>query len=333
MDFFARDRADDKLGCPRRGFRDVSTGITVPPLAKAAAGQADERTARKPRRAPVATATLAHLLRQDALFTTHMRSSLPDMRAVHEAQSTWLGVGLRGRSPSRGLPVDVLLLVFAQETLRRRLGLRQSHILVADSNARAAGDDELAVERLRARVLDTLSTVCDSFGFPVTVFAASEIPEAPRLAADATAMDASLDPYVRLQLAQMERMRQIGATVKIGWALPGGGFDERHFDELYRRQYRHPLAFVYTHGGRSLSRERPRSCPYACDRPADRLLLERGEDIAGKLALHARRDPDLVSAYRRLLARLARAHRRLVGPDRGIPPVARLQAILDSLPA
>lgn len=276
---------------------------------------------------------LASQLRQNTLFAPGFREQVPDRAAVSAATASWFGVGLRGRHVTRGLPLDVLQLVFAQETLRRSLELPRSYILIADVNARAVGDDALQVQRVRGRVKRILTAVCDHLGFPVTVFFASEMCETRRFEPRSVPgpHDHLENPYETLQLAQMEHMRRKGATLKVGWVLAGGQRDERHFDTLYMRRYQRPLGFVYTRGGCSLWKETPRVCPYVCERPDHRLLLDSNEIISAKL--HRPGAPaDLVRGYRRLLARLARAHRKLVAPHVREDPVDRMQRILCALP-
>lgn len=267
---------------------------------------------------------------QDPLFASHCRNLQPDPAALEGAQSCWFGVGLRGRMVSQGLPLDVLLMIFAQETVRRTLDLEHSQIVIADTNAHAMGDDPVQVHRARQQVKQILTTVCDQFRFPVAIFWASQMIGARKIEEEARKIGTA-NPYVNLQLAQMEHMRQSGATIKIGWSVPGWQNDERQFDELYRGHYRKPLGFVYTHGGRGLSRTHARCCPYVCERPEDRLLLDPHEVIETKLHQHAH-NADLVQGYRRLIGRLARAHRNLVAPDRGGDPIHRIQTIIDRLP-
>lgn len=278
------------------------------------------------------TAALAARLQQDPIFMLRARQGRSPATAMAQAESCWFGVGLRGQQISKALPLDVLQMVFAQETVRRTLGLSRSHILIADTNARAVGDDALRVQRLRRRVKDTLVAVCAAFAFPVTVFFSSEMSDAARVRDEAVAMGVD-NPYVSLQLAQMEHMRRRGATIKIGWAMRGGRNDERHFDNLYLHHYDHPLGFIYTHGGRSLWRPNSRCCPYVCERPDHRLLLDRGERIEAKLKRREGSDPDLVRGYRRLLARLARSHRALVDASASGDPIHRMQKVIDALPA
>jgi hypothetical protein len=252
--------------------------------------------------------------------------------ALSESKASWFGVGLSGRRPSQGVPIDILQMVLAQEIVRRSLHFRRSFVLIADRNACAAGHPPLEIAAARRRLERTLAAVAQQFGFPLEVVPAAALASPREEAALADRVTAPTR-YAAMQVAQMELMRNAGAGVKIGWAVRSFRNDERHFDDLHDRTFPARLSYVYTRGGRSLSLSRPRCSPYICESRVDRLLLEPGERIAAKLDRFGgdRRHP-LVRGYRRLLARLARAHRQLVGPDRPWAPEERLQSIIDRLP-
>jgi hypothetical protein len=219
-------------------------------------------------------------------------------------------------------------MVFAGETLRRALGLGRTFILVADRNAASTGLGDLDVQRSRARLRATLEAVYAQLAFPVTILSASELRHGREIEALARRLPAP-NHYIALQLAQMEHMRRMNAAIKLGWAAPGFDNDETAFDRLFDRLLGQPLAYLYTRAGRTLDPGRLRCSPYVCQRREARVLLERGENIAAKLAAGA--PTPAVRGYRRLLTRLARAHRHLVGPDRPGPPIERLQSVLDGL--
>lgn len=263
------------------------------------------------------------------LFESSAMAGSFDDDALCESSACWFGVGLSGRCLSQGVPVDLLQLILAQEVVRRSLGLRHSLVLIADSNACAAGHSPIAIAAARERLEWTLRTIARQFRFPLEVLSATSL-EVPLRARSLLRRVHTDNPYVARQVAQMQLMRQAGAGVKIGWAVRGFDNDERPFDRLHDRSFSARLAYVYTRGGRSLSASRPRCSPYICEDRAHRLLLEPSERIGAKLERFDRRHP-LVRGYRRLLAYLARAHRQLVGPDRPWAPEERIQAIVDRL--
>jgi hypothetical protein len=259
-----------------------------------------------------------------------MRHGL-DTDALDGCSSTWFGVGLSGRCPSQGVPVDLLQMVFAQEVVRRALGLQHSFVLLADSNACAAGHSLSAIAAVKERFEWTLVALARQFRFPLEVLSAGTLGSPLHAHFLAQHVEAP-NPYVAQQVAQMQLMRQAGAGVKIGWAVRGFDNDERRFDRLHDRSFPARLAYIYTRGGRSLSTARPRCSPYMCENRAERLLLEPGEHLETKLDRYGRdRRHPLVRGYRRLLAHLARAHRQLVGPDRPWAPEKRIQSIVDRL--
>jgi hypothetical protein len=265
------------------------------------------------------------------LFEASAMSDGFDDDALRSSRASWFGVGLSGRCPSQGIPIDLLVMVFAQEIVRRALDLQRSFVLLADSNACAAGHSPTAIVAVKERLEWTLGTIARQFRFPLEVLCASALYR-PWFAQRFAPRAQSLGPYVAQQVAQMQLMRQAGAGVKIGWVVRGFDNDERRFDRLHDRSFPARLAYIYTRGGRSLNAAHPRCSPYLCESRTDRLLLEPGEHLAAKLDRFGRdRRHPLVRGYRRLLGHLARAHRQLVGPDRPWAPEERIQAIVDRL--
>lgn len=247
------------------------------------------------------------------------------------AASTWFGIGLSGRKVSTGLPVDSLVLLLGQELLRRRLGHRESVVLVADSNAIAAGHPAREVEAAARRTEATLSSVARRLRLPLRFVRGSSLVDEPSVR-DATRRWENPPPYIAHQLAQMRALAKRGATLKLGWAMSGSYRDEASFDRGYRRIADPPMAFLYTICGRSLDRARPRACPYLCEDPATRILLEPGEDIEAKLAsAAATRAAPAVRGYRRFLGKLGRATARLQGRPVPRDPLSSLQGLVDGL--
>jgi hypothetical protein len=274
---------------------------------------------------------LAKAVARTPLFETSAMHHGFAADALCSSNASWFGVGLSGRLPSQGIPVDLLQMVFAQEIVRRSLGLRRSFVLLADSNACAAGHPSEAIATAKGRLEWTLRALARAFDFPVEVLSGATLANPLQSRRLMEHVDAP-NLYVAQQVAQMQLMRRAGAGVKIGWAVRGFHNDERRFDLLHDHSFPSRLVYVYTRGGRSLNASRPRCSPYICESRADRLLLEPGENIAAKLDRFGRdRRHPLVRGYRRLLAHLARAHRQLVGPDRPGSPEMRIQSIVDRL--
>jgi hypothetical protein len=245
---------------------------------------------------------------------------------LESTTSTWFGVGVAADDASCGLPVDVLILVFAQEMVRRELGLSRSSILIADSNACNAGVPRLDVHRAASLAQAPLEALIDRFGFPVEIRRSSSLAPASEVERRQEALEIE-NGYVAQQLVQTEIMRSRGAAVKVGWALSACTYDETYFDRLYRNRFGEQVSFAYTIGGRTLNPQRPRACPYLCREPADRLLLGTRDNAVRKL--YEDSASPAFRGYRRLIAKLARAYQRLTGNDPGTPE-SFLQFVVDA---
>ena len=274
---------------------------------------------------------LASLANRQELFARRQYEPVISAQALESTTSTWFGVGVAADDASCGLPVDVLILVFGQEMVRRELGLSRSSILIADSNACNAGVPRLDVHRAASLAQAPLEAQIDRFGCPVEIRRSSSLAPASEGERKQDALEIE-NGYVAQQLVQTEIMRSRGAAVKVGWALSACTYDETYFDRLYRNRFGEQVSFAYTIGGRTLNSQRPRACPYLCREPADRLLLGTRDNAVRKLY----EDPasPAFRGYRRLIAKLARAYQHLTGDDPGTPE-SFLQFVVDasSVPA
>jgi hypothetical protein len=268
---------------------------------------------------------LASLANRQELFARRQYEPVISERSLEDAASTWFGVGVAADDASCGLPVDVLILVFAQEMVRRELGLSKSSILIADSNACNAGVPRLDVHRAASLAQAPLEALISRFGFPVDIRRSSSLAPASEVERKQEALEIE-NGYVAQQLVQTEIMRGRGATVKVGWALSACTYDETYFDRLYRDRFGHGVSFAYTIGGRTLNPQRPRACPYLCREPEDRLLLGTRENAVRKL--YSDQSSPAMRGYRRLIAKLARAYHHLSGEDPGTPE-SFLQFVVD----
>jgi len=269
---------------------------------------------------------LASLANRQELFARRQYEPVISPQALESATSVWFGVGVAADDASCGLPVDVLILVFAQEMVRRELGLAKSSILIADSNACNAGVPRLDVHRAASLAQAPLEALIDRFGFPVDVFRSSSLAPASEIERRQEVLEID-NGYVAQQLVQTEIMRTRGAAVKVGWALSACTYDETYFDRLYRNRFGEQVTFAYTIGGRTLNPQRPRACPYLCRQPQDRLLLGIKENAVRKLYGDAA--SPAARGYRRLIGKLARAYHHLTEDDPGTPETF-LQFVVDA---
>ncbi len=268
---------------------------------------------------------LASLVNRQELFARRQYEPVIAHESLMKATSTWFGVGVATDSASCGLPVDVLILVFAQEMVRRELGHSKSTILIADSNACDAGVPRLDVHRAASLAQAPLEMLIERFRFPVEVRRASQLAPASEIEGKQQALGIK-NGYVAQQLVQTEIMRERGAGVKVGWALSACTYDETYFDRLYANRFGNQVTFAYTIGGRTLNPHRPRACPDLCREPRERLLLGGRENAVRKL--YADTSTTAARGYRRLLGKLARAYRHLTGEDSGTPE-SFLQFVVD----
>jgi hypothetical protein len=269
---------------------------------------------------------LASLANRQELFARRQYEPVISPESLESTTSTWFGVGVAADDASCGLPIDVLILVFAQEMVRRDLGLAKSSILIADSNACNAGVPRLDVHRAASLAQAPLEALVDRFGFPVDIRRSSSLAPASEVERKQEALEID-NGYVAQQLVQTEIMRTRGAGVKVGWALSACTYDETYFDRLYRNRFGDQVTFAYTIGGRTLNATRPRACPYLCREPRDRLLLGTKENAVRKL--HSDTASPAARGYRRLIGKLARAYHHLTGDDPGTPE-SFLQFVVDA---
>lgn len=250
--------------------------------------------------------------------------------AMARVRSVWLGIGLcSGSSLSRGLPVDVLAMLLAQESLRRALGLEHSDVLIADSNAVAVGFSRTEVAEVTARTQGVLERLGEVLALPLRCVRGSEV--APWSTVARFPSPPRCDPYETHQVVQMSAMADRGATLKVGWVMSAGCHDEAYFDRCFDAVHPGEMAFVYAVCGRALHHRRPRACPYVTVHPEERVLLEAGEDVFAKFAAVPAEHAREVAGYRRLLRKIGRAVAQVRGERAPREAERVVQDLLDSL--
>ncbi len=253
------------------------------------------------------TDSIHELVRRQELFARRQCEPILSESGLAVSEAVWFGVGISTDRISSELPLDVMILLYCQEMLRRQLDWPIGLILIADTNALSSGINNFEVRRASARTRDRLERVIADLGFPVSVIFASDIRAPSQQLLESIDVE---NPYLAQQMAQTEVMRRTGAGLKLGWALSSSKHDETFFDTHYRSHFGDEASFVYSVGGRTLDPKRPRACPYLCKDPAERLLLAPTESVRGKLAAA---DKSAGRGAARLLAKLARAHKHLTG--------------------
>lgn len=245
------------------------------------------------------------------------------------------GIGLCGLDAggqsrlSSVLPLDSLAMVLVAELARRHFGSGKLVIGVADSNAHACGHDAESTAQRADAVQTILENFCELADIPARIerLADWQIDE-DALPAE---VEQRLGPYAALQIAQMRHAFEAGYHCRVGWRMSNSEYDEARFSsELYRATgIREGLVGV--RAGRSFELGSPRRCPYVCFDESTRIVIERGEDPAAKLAHWRRVCPATALGYRRYLLKVARLYRCLTGRGVRDASVDLLTEIIDEI--
>lgn len=258
--------------------------------------------------------------------------------------SIYYGTGLTTpKAIAVGLPFDVLGMMLVAERVKKSLGLTEIYHHVADTHAKTnEWIDPQEVDRRAKIVRDTLTRVASNLeldGFNVTL--ASEFDQSPEYQASVEHFKSKSTEheYVIREMADMEWYRKMhGTVVKMGWIIQASeapvGFDERLFDQEYKRIEGDKLSFVYTKPGRTLDLSRPKASPYIQIEDENRILLEKGEDAISKMqeATVRMKDPHLGGA-RKHIDSIVRLYEKMFGSFGKVPLEEKVQAIIDKATA
>lgn len=246
--------------------------------------------------------------------------------ATDSQAKLYAGLGLAGRALSDGLAIDVLSLLALVEHLRRASGGAQATVLIADTNAIAAGYPAPLVRELAADYLRQCRALCQHMNAGIELQLASSWEAlAARISLPRKAQRTA--PYVRVQLEQMVALFAQGYRIKVGWRMPGAKRDEQHFDTLYRdileaQDSEHCLQTIYGLAGRSFDPCHPRACPYISYLDTPRVLLGSPQSVRAQIGVALLEEPNPARGYRRHLIKLARGLRPLL-----CAPLATLPAL------
>lgn len=273
---------------------------------------------------------LERLVTQQSLFDTRASlAGLSHIAAQHRAPaSVFLGLGLSGHHElSLGLPFDTLGMLFAAEQARRALRAQHTIVLIADSHASCNGHEAGLVAKTARAHEAVLHRVVQRLGWHhVRVVRARDLHalDAHVQLHDHIRRMAPQDahPYVTREIADIEFFaRHSGGILKVGWALQtneGGAWDERAFDDRFRRWVGGHVGFVYCKAGRTLDDRRRKAAPYLLRDPARRVCLAPGERVREKLeraSVHA--SVATLRGVRRHLKAITRSYNQLVKPLSG----------------
>ncbi len=214
-------------------------------------------------------------------------------RALLQARTgaIYYGTGLTTpRSLSVGLPFDVLGMVLTAEKLRRTLNLNKIVHHIADTHAMtnpfASAE---AVELLAVSAQDTMTRVAAHLQLPhLKVIRSSSFDHTSEYQASFASIQTDKNDYVRRELADV-RWYQVheGLILKMGWIIQAAetaeGFDERLYDNEYRRIFGPDMSFIYLKAGRTFDAKRRKASPYIAIPDEQRIMLQSGERVQEKL--------------------------------------------------
>lgn len=295
------------------------------------------------------TARAAGCVRQEPLIDT--RVSMASLRHADPARpprAVYVGVGLCTRDQiSRGVPVDLLGVLLPAEAIRRAARARDLVVVIADRHAETNGFAPERIEERTRAVEAVLERARRHGGLErLVVLRATAFHQHPRyrsaLAQVRGRLGAEIHDYVVRQLADALYLdRHYGALLKVGWVLRGasaaGRRDEVAFDRGLSAVGGGHIDTIYCKPGRSLADEAPRMPPYLVRRPEARIVLDRHDDPASKLARADRRAArdrtarHTVDGFRRHLRAVLYTYGRIVEPLPRGPLEKRMGALLGRL--
>ncbi len=236
---------------------------------------------------------LRKLVTNEAIFETapSVQGINPRLNEVASG-AVYFGTGLCTPSQiSKGLPFDILSMLFTAEKIRRLLPNGTVYHCIADTHAYSNKRfDEGAIRDVAERERTTLRKIAQNFKFDwYEVLLISEFDRTKRYVDILNRLPVSRSDheYVVRELADMEWLRQEkNVCIKVSWIIQATetslGFDERLFDRRYRELVDENMSFAYVKAGRTLDKHRPKASPYIHVEGEKRILLAQGEDVKGK---------------------------------------------------
>jgi len=236
---------------------------------------------------------LEKLLRNEPMVESGPSTAgISDGLCAGSSGAVYYGTGLTTpRALSVGMPFDALGMVLTAERLRRQLNLDHIYHHVADTHALSNDFANPAeVEQLTQMVSQTMAYVKIHLKLDrLTVLTSSSFDTSDRYEAIFDSIDTEKGEYVRRELADMIwYRRERNVVLKMGWIIQPGpikeGFDERLYDNEFRRSFDDDLSFVYLKAGRTLDQRRPKASPYISIPDEQRILLVPNEHVEAKIS-------------------------------------------------
>lgn len=236
--------------------------------------------------------------------------------------SIYYGTGLTTpHALSIGLPFDVLGMVLVAEKLRRTLGLTEIIHHIADTHALANPfATQEAVEKIAGEVIAVMEKIAAHVKIPqLTIVRSSSFDCLPEYRDILNGIQTEKGEYVRRELADMcWYKRRHNLRLKLGWIIQATQaeerFDERLYDNEYKRLFGNDLSCMYIKAGRTFDTKRPKASPYISVLGEDRVLLRAGEPAWEKCVKAKERRDQYATGALNHLAAIVRLYERLVEP-------------------
>lgn len=288
-------------------------------------------------------AELRTILQNETLFHAEPTLAMIDPAFLAEPSgSLYYGTGLTTpRSPSIGLPFDILIFILGAERLRRLMGLERINHHIADTHALTNPFCTPEwVATMAAEYREVVGKIAKAANIPIEVRLSSEFDRSPEYEELLARVVTDKAEYVRRELTDMLWYREThDVRLKLGWLLQAGeselGFDERLYDREFRARCDEHMSFAYVAAGRTLDPKRMRASPYIAVADERRILFKPGEDVRAKVeqALPDWGADKTLGGLTRHLNAILRLWDRLTGsqPPRGADVYVRVQALIDQI--
>lgn len=119
-------------------------------------------------------------------------------------------------------------------------------------------------------------------------------------------MNVSTKEYLSRELTDIEYLKyHYNVAIKLSWLLDPKnkkGFDERFFDDNYKKLFGDNLSFIYTTPAYTFSLQKPRACPYTVGSEEIRILIDKTQNVK---KIIEEKQKDLSSVNKNALTNLA----------------------------
>lgn len=276
---------------------------------------------------------LDKLLEQQTLIAKE--ASLEGVYSWSPPSALYFGVGLCNGLPflTQGLPIDVLSMILISGVVADR-----KYVLIADSHARVNGFDEAVVQQRTQQYKELIEKTLLNLGLEGwSIVLASEI-ERQGNYQHALSFFSEFPNYEQRELADMLWFQQEhSVSLKVGWALSGTRRrDEVFFDKVYKNHIagfkadNANLSFLYVISGKTFDPLKPHCAPYFCPNRNARILLEKDENVASKVArAKCTFGESSVKEYMNYLKAVVRLYETVIEPIERGPTETKLQQIIE----